>query len=323
MQRLLEELPARRLAAIETAKRRTGLPFHGMNRLVVTIRDARALQGFAASSRLVRSERDEIHLVSLSAEQIVLGIMDVDASLVHESIHCIMRDLMGDRPYRALPRWVREGIAVWGADQLDERAREVVARAFLDQRDPRAVLREVGDLENPPDYYLMVALAFEYLSYNHGQRVVRAIIADIVDGTRPDRAFEKYTGLPMKVIEQERRTFSRMYFEQVLNDSGLLEYQEAERWYALGYPGRAVDLLMAMAVYRPDALLQADAWHRIGQLCYEQERYPQAALAFNVVIANFPERIGLRRDSRVWLRKCSLRMNQEQLLAVRTVLTEY
>ena len=266
---LTRKLPAMRTRAIEKARKKTGMEINNHRKIVVTFRDAGAFSGFGASSKLVRSGAGEVHLVTLSTEQILLGVMDVEKSLVHECIHCIMRELMGDPYYRSLPRRIREGVAVWGASQIQERAREVVARTFLEHRDPREVLASIGDLDDPPDYYLMVALAFEYIAQYEGEDAVRDIIGEIVDGQDPIKAFEEATRLPMALVEQRSRIYTRMFFEHLLLENGLYEFQEAQRLYDEGNIADAIEMLMVLAVYRSDALLHANAWYWTGRWSFE------------------------------------------------------
>jgi hypothetical protein len=308
-----------RLRAILRAQERTGLVCRQPDRIVIGFRDSPVDTGFGASSRLVQSRDGQVHLITLSTEQLMLGVMDVDASLVHESIHCIMRERMGDRQYRALPKWIREGIAVWGAGQLPERARNVVATAFLERRDPETILERVGQLDGPPDYYMMVALAFEYISHNHGEQAVRSLIADVVEGVRPSDAFEKATGLPLAEVESSRREFARMYFEGLLHSSGLFEFRQAQRLYRSGDTATAIEKLVTLARDRPDSLLQANAWYWAGRWSFELERYPQAALAFSIVVDHFPEHVGVYRGSRHELDRCYRRMSEKDVHLVRTV----
>lgn len=317
---LTGKLPDMRTRALKKAQSKTGLDFNNHEKIVVTLRDTGVFSGFGASSKLVRSGGGVVHLITLSTEQILLGVMDVEKSLVHECIHCIMREMMGESDYLSLPRWIREGVAVWGADQIQERAREVVARAFLEHRHPQEVLASVGDRYDPPDYYLMVALAFKFTAQYVGEKAVRDIIVEIVEGRDPVKAFEDATKLPMALVERRSRMYSQMFFEHILLESGLYEFQEAQRLHDEGYIADAIEMLMVLAVYRPDALLHANAWYWTGRWCFEEQRFPQAALAFNVVIDNFPEHVGLIADSRQWLKTCYRKMSGEEITLVHTIL---
>ncbi len=288
---LLAGLPAMRRQALVAARERTGLDLDDPEGFAVRFRDT---SDYGASSRPVRAAGGDLFLVSLSAEQAMLGVMDIRASLVHEFIHCLMRRRMGERDYRALPAWIREGIAVWGAGQLRERSRNLVAGAFLEQRDP-------DSLREHADRYLIDALTFEWIAQVHGEAAVRELVADLVVGTDPRRAFERATGFDWKEIRKWRRRFTRSYLEDVVEGSGLREFENARLAHANGDRPAAVAWLWALVQERPDSLLLPNAWYWIGRYSEEAGQYELAAGAFATVLDRFPHHLGLQEDSRLRL----------------------
>jgi tetratricopeptide (TPR) repeat protein len=314
-----EQIPVMRITALEQAQKRIGLGVSHPEKYIVMFRDSHDFFGFGASSQIIRTDRGEIHLVSLSPEQMVLGVMDTQASMVHEFIHSIMKDRMGENGYRAIPQWIREGLAVWGADQLRERAKNIIANAFLEHRNFDWILNEVGDFDHPLDYYLTVALAFDYIQYNYSEEVVRRLVVEIVEGRNPYAAFRTVTGLSMSELESECHVFVRLYFKRVLFESGYIEFQEAQRLYQAGDIQGASEKLLAIIHEKPDSLLEPQAWYWLGQWSFESRRYANAALAYSMVIKYFPKHLGLREDSMVQLERCYFRMQDSDIGFVENV----
>lgn len=309
---LVSNLAPMRVRALRAAQDRTGLECYEPERLVVRFKDYPLCSHFGASSRPVRAEAGDVHLVTLSAEQFVVGVMDVHDSLVHEFIHCIMRDKMGDRPYLAVPKWIREGIAVWGAGQLRELSRNVIADAFLANRGVLSVQREFERLLEKRGNYLMDALLFEYIQVNHGEDAVRFLVSEIVAGVDFIAAFEHATGLMWHELMWRRDQFARMHFEGILVQSGLREFQAAQRLHRLGSSEAAIERLYSLVQLRPDSLLTPKAWYFIGKWEAERRQYDQAAEAFATVVYLFSDHLGLQDDSRYRLAECYSRMNRHE-----------
>jgi tetratricopeptide (TPR) repeat protein len=307
---LVRNLAPLRVRALREAQERIGLTCYEPERFVVRFKDYPRTSHFGASSRPVRAETGDVHLVTLSAEQFVVGVMNVHDSLVHEFIHCVMREKMGDRAYLSLERWIREGIAVWGADQLRELSRNVIADAFLANRDVLSVQREFERLLDKRGNYLMDALLFEYIQVNHGEDAVRFLISEIVAGVDFIQAFERATGLDWHQLMFHRDQFARMHFEVILVASGLQEFQAAQRLHRLGNGAAAIERLYALVQKRPDSLLTPKAWYWIGKWEAEQQQYDLAAEAFATVVYLFSDHLGLQDDSRYRLAECYSRMSR-------------
>jgi len=307
---LVQNMTPLRVRALREAQDRIGLECYEPERFVIRFKDYPHCSHFGASSQPVRAEAGDVHLVTLSAEQFVVGVMDVHDSLVHEFIHCVMREKMGDRAYLSVPKWIREGIAVWGAGQVRELSKNVIADAFLANRDVLSVQREFERLLSKRGNYLMDALLFEYIQVNHGEDAVRFLISEIVAGVDFIVAFERATGLMWHELMWRRDQFARMHFEGILVASGLREFQAAQRLHRLGNKQASIERLYSLVQLRPDSLLTPKAWYWIGKWEAGRRQYDQAAKAFATVVYFFSDHLGLQDDSRYRLAECYSRMNQ-------------
>lgn len=318
---LLERMPALRARALARARLATGLAPGDPAAYVVRFKDTCPGATFAASSQPVRAEQGVRLLVTVSARQFVLGVIEREAALAHEFIHGLMREHMGSAAYQALPVWLREGIAVWGSGQLAERSRNVIAAAFLQRRHPRAALAELTAPSPGPDVYLRHALLFEYLHRVHGPRAVPALVARLVAGDRPWPALEAVSGRGWQGLAERSDRFSREYFRRLLEDSGLAALQAARRLYDWGRRERALRLLERAVVAHAGSILEAPAWYWIGRWRCELGRPLAAAAAFATVLRRFPGHLGLRDDSRRRLAECALRLTAADSWSAWAVLT--
>lgn len=307
---LLKSLPSVRQRALDTAREATGLSPSDPDGYVVRFKDTHRDAHFGASSQPVRAADGDLVLVTVSARQFVLGVMDLHASLAHEFIHGLMREQMGTARYRALPPWVREGIAVWGSGQLAERARNVIAAAFLQERDPLAVLAELDDAGTGSDDYLHDALLFAYLEQTRGPGAVRKLVTLLVGQESPREAFEQVAGHGWYELLEKSRGYARGFFRALLASSGLGTFQAAQRLYAWGAREQALALLEEMVAGHAGSILEPNAWYWIGRWRSEAGRYAEAAEAFATVLRRFPRHLGLRDDSQYRLAACHTRMEE-------------
>ncbi len=313
--RLLADMPTLRREALAAAQRRMGITTDDPDGFAIRFKDT---LDYGAASQPVRGERRDLSLVSLSAEQAVLGVMDIRGSMIHEFIHCLMRVEMGDAAYLALPVWVREGLAVWGAGQLEERTRNLVAGTFMDVVDGEALGAPLGDLSLAwlrTDSYLLDALTFEWLAQTQGEAAVRSMVAELLAGADPEQALQRASGLHGDAVFTAQRRFARRYFEGVLLASGLEEFRLARRALDAGDRLRALAWLNRLVTERGDSVLVPMAWYRIGLLAEDIGWDQRAAEAYAQVVGHHSGQLGLQADSHLRLADCLLRLGRYELAA--------
>ncbi|MBN2496512.1 MAG: tetratricopeptide repeat protein [Deltaproteobacteria bacterium] len=308
----------RRLAGVHLVRERailrgsqtSGLDLADSDDFVLRFKDAEPGSSFGASNRPVRTQDREVHLVTLSAEQFVIGVMDLESTLTHEYVHCAMRERLGERRYRALPRWVREGAAVWAAGQLDELGRNLVARAFMERTDPERLL---SICLREPDEYMRDALTFAYLEHEHGADAVRRLIADWSNGAGVEDALRAQTGLGLAQLERRSARFSQAYYQELVGSSGLEDFLAAEQLAMRGDWQGGVALLADLAERRPGCLLAPQARYWMGRLSEQNGRYAGAAEAYAALLQHHPDQLGLQDDARIRLARCLCRMDRCEL----------
>jgi TolA-binding protein len=153
-------------------------------------------------------------VIRLYTEFIVNRRYDARRELTHEMAHAVMRERMDQDDYRAMPAWLREGLALWAAKQIESRV--LVISRGLSARGSHAKLfpgLEVGThtLERYPED----VLAIEYIAQGRGNKGIKRLVRMLVDGIPPHRAVETVTGRRWKDFKPDCRRYSLRRFRQL------------------------------------------------------------------------------------------------------------
>ena len=162
LQAALERLPQDFAHARESLKRTLGVDI-GRPRVVFELQD----KGFSRDTTRAYAETIAIDyephtLLTFYTEHIVVSDYDHRSRVVHELKHAGFRDLMGVA-YLDLPVWVREGLAVYGAEQFEDRAAAILGSEVFAGRDPRGILKGIDNTDHGVTDYLEDAAAFLWL----------------------------------------------------------------------------------------------------------------------------------------------------------------
>ncbi len=211
-QTVLAQMPEQRRRALAFVERRTGLRLVATDRERILIRfteDAGPEQTLAVTeTRSVNGRRCQVvtfYLPPLLREQ-----LPVEPTLRHELAHAVMRQRMGFR-YGYVPVWLREGIAVWTAEQIEDKAALLIPARLAAGQDPLMLLNGLDTLPHTLDDLLEDALLFQYLEQRCGAPCVQRVIQDVVHGRSPRRLIEHATGLSWREVNAQVRAFSLDY----------------------------------------------------------------------------------------------------------------
>ena len=220
---LLSRAPELRQAAIERVQERTGLKPSDPGAIVLTFRDADSDFTKKAATRVVRYRGGYLMQIRVGLDRILAGLIDLETVLTHEMTHAIMRQSM-KRSYRDLPRWCREGAAVWTAEQLDQKLRLEVAQAVFWRNDPMDLLDPLtsgGKHDQGGTGYVDEGLLFEALELDCGQDCVRKTLTEIVEGKDCQEAIEASAGKPLSELRAEALRLGRERLRGMTADGGL------------------------------------------------------------------------------------------------------
>jgi hypothetical protein len=139
-------------------------------------------------------------------ERFLSGYAKVETTGCHELVHAYMRHFMSASAYRALPRWAREGSAVYLSRQLNEKLNELILRT---EGEYKTAGQYVNGLEGEHGFrdYFEDALAFSFLdSIKSG--AVQAVLRSVLEGVPIYAAIERETGLSQEDFLNQAKIFA-------------------------------------------------------------------------------------------------------------------
>lgn len=143
----------------------------------------------------------------LYTEHVVVSEADFRSRITHELKHAAFRELMGEA-YLNLPHWVREGLAVYGASQLEDRLAAIVGGEFFAGREPRDVLDGIDDADHDTNDYLEDAAAFLWLE-GRKQGAVHAFCRRVLKGEHYGKLYAELAGVPLREALDTAALFAR------------------------------------------------------------------------------------------------------------------
>ncbi|MBI3272254.1 MAG: tetratricopeptide repeat protein [Planctomycetes bacterium] len=222
-------------------------------------------------------------MITVMAEYVVAGVVDLDREILHETVHAAFALRLGDG-FARLPPWIREGLALWTAGQGPERVRYYLAhRDALD--DPGVLINGLdgphGLRDYPEDF-----LAFDYVEARRGAEAVRRFAALLLDGRPWSAALAEATGEDWPAFQAAARVHARAALDR-LADPGLADYRRIAKLGDEPFPiERAQPLLGAARAFRAS---HAGSTHARGTLFFEGKalralgRADEARTAFETV----------------------------------------
>lgn len=227
---VLRDASAARARAVARVAARLALPaFTDDGAVLLRFRDAldlseRFLKVSAGTRFTTGSERiagAERIVITGMAEFLVAGGVSLERELVHEMTHALMRCRMG-AAFRPLPPWLREGIALWVAEQGPERVRYYLGHGDYIE-DPTLLLNGLEgahELRDYPEDWL----ALDYLESRRGVAGVQRFAALLLDGRPWPEALAEVAGEDWPAFAVGARAHARAALVR-LADPALPDYR--------------------------------------------------------------------------------------------------
>jgi tetratricopeptide (TPR) repeat protein len=243
------------------------------------------------------------------SEYLVLDEEEYRQRLAHEIKHAGFRTLMG-QAYLNLPKWVREGLAVYGAGQLGDRMSHILSGEVFSGRDPVAVLDGIDDLNHDNSDYLEDSLAFEWLE-SRKMGNVKAFCRRLVSGENPGKVFADLAGLPVKESMEEAGAHCLSRAEAALGegyrsflvlrksniDASRSGMASLKRWLAREGDGSYEGWLSSHRGH----LLEPNARYRLGKALVIVGKYDQGRRWLSQVLGEDNRRSSIGDDAAYWI----------------------
>jgi hypothetical protein len=209
---VVKELEGVRGEALPLVKERLTLVPREASKIVVSIKDVRPARPEtitrytgAAFETSGPSAEDGRITTTIHPDYLVSRRFDLRQELAHEMVHAVMHDRMAEGDYRGLPKWVREGLAVWCAGQVEERFVSVLVseKAF---REPERVFPGLDREEPGFDRYGEYGMAIMHLSARYGTNAPGKFAGLVIRGLATAGAIREVAGMELPDFVNEVRS---------------------------------------------------------------------------------------------------------------------
>lgn len=119
--------------------------------------------GVTATTRIIGIDNKPNTMIEFFTEYVVRNPEGFRRTMVHEMKHAGFAEMMGGQSYHDLPEWIREGLAVWGSEDVDSRVTLVLSNSIISGGDPMRMLDGIERAGQDNNDYLEGSLAFEWL----------------------------------------------------------------------------------------------------------------------------------------------------------------
>ncbi len=305
--RALENLPKYVAEAWDVLKRTLGVDLKGAQ-VVFEFRD----KGYSSSAARAITETIAVDYKPFTrmvfyTEYIVTSEADFRSRVIHELKHAAFRDIMGQQ-YLNLPKWVREGLAVYGAEQLNDRASAILSNRIFGGRDARAVIDGLDDADHSTEDYLEDACAFLWLE-SRGKGNVHTFCRRLLQGQAHGPLFAELAKMELPDALDAASAFAGKYIDErmgkaeaayaaIRNDENAARRARAEvAWFSEGGIAR----YEAWLKKNPDHVLTADCLYRLGKALIATGRHEAGRARMARVVAEHQLTSTICDDAMYWI----------------------
>ncbi|MEZ5991283.1 MAG: tetratricopeptide repeat protein [Planctomycetota bacterium] len=251
-------------------------------------------------------------------EHIVVSEPDFRSRVIHELKHAAFRDVMG-QGYLNLPSWVREGLAVYGAQQFDDRLPAIVGGATFSGKEPRSLLDGIDDPDHDTNDYLEDAAAFYWLeSVKKG--AVHEYCKRLIAGEDFEKLFSELSGKPIREALDAAADFAHELVNERMGDAekDFLKLRTADYKKPRGELGvkwlkdTGIPQYEAWLKANPDHPLAPNCRYRLGKALIFTGRFEDGRTSMKQVIELDQLRSSICDDAQYWIAQSYLREGENE-----------
>lgn len=325
--RALKALPAHFVEAWKVLRETLGVDLAGKAVVAIEFKD----KGFVrdterAIAETISLDYKPVTLITFYTEHVVVHEEDFKSRVIHELKHAAFRGVMG-QGYLNLPKWVREGLAVYGARQTEDRAYALMSNEAFAGQEPRRVLDGIDDPDHDVSDYIEDAMAFVWLEARK-KGAVHTFCKRLCAGEAYDKLYSELAGMEYALALKAAADSIKADFDKRLGSAEAeLKSIQAAQGAAQGRGQEAkwatdtgIAKYAAWLKANPGHLLESVARYRMARAMVAANQHEDARREFAVVAAD-ELRCTLTDDARYWIaRSFELEGKAEQAEAAYGVL---
>jgi len=305
----LAAVPGHVAAGYAGIEKRLGVDLRGKLDLLLRFEDAGEREVDRGSTSTIARRGRPAEEILFRTEYVVLSPTDFRSRIRHEMKHAGFRQIMG-QGYLGLPRWVKEGLAVYAAEQLPPREAAILGNAVFSGRDPLKLVKAIADPDFGHDDYLAATLAFEWLESRKRGNVKR-FTKQLLEGEDHREAFADLSGLPPEKAMEWAKEFADARVRKTLGAGYRVYLAVRDANFAAARKG--ADARNAWLAEKGEAaykawlakhrghLLEPNARYRLGKAYIYAGRYEEGRAWLRKVVAEDFDRSSVCDDAAYWI----------------------
>lgn len=215
--------------------------------------------------------------------------------LAHELTHAIMTQT-APLKHRKLPKWLREGFAVYASDDVDTRLETALTGAVFARKPTNSVCDgwENGfEIED----YAEAGVAVDYLARQVGREGLKVLVERILTGADWEQEITLIAMREYGQFVQEAREDCRTRLGTF--DRWISYFEWAYHAYSQGNATEAIRRVDSLLEDSPPAGIRCNAWYLKGKVFLRQGSYQHGRDALNWVLANCNSYVSFSDDSAI------------------------
>lgn len=250
-----------------------------------------------------------IQVVTIPFDVVVQNNISLEETLHHEMVHAVMRNAMGCR-YHDLPKWFREGIAVWAAGQTQEKLAVNMATLPFRLRENENLLDGLERDNHDETDYFEDAMAVHWLATHVP---IPELLREIVTEKGYYKGvIMKRTNMGWPDVEKSVKSYAEKYLQDFVVSGEVESFKSANRQYLDKNYDEALVRFDNFKKDFPKSMLMPAVIYWMGKIHYKGKRYAEAAELFEEVVKTYPRHSTYLDDSVYRLAKCYTQLERHE-----------
>lgn len=223
-------------------------------------------------------------IILFNVRHLMFDSYDIEKKLIHELTHAVMRDAMREN-YRLLPRWFREGIAVWSASQIESKKKYLVSGSVFIDKKPLLLINGLEG-KHTLDDYLEDGLFFEYIESQYGHAAVKSVVQLVIEGVSYQQALESVLKNDWEKITEAASLYAKEEVSNFTNRANFLEYHQIKNASTQLNPAKVKKNYQDFIKRNKDSVFVPNAMYQLGKVNIKLKQYSEAGKQFEAIVAN-------------------------------------
>ncbi|MCK5334384.1 MAG: hypothetical protein KAJ24_07725, partial [Candidatus Aenigmarchaeota archaeon] len=208
------KLPSMRAKAFKTIRDTLGTEFKDNKTIRFVFTDALNIKyNKYKNYHAIRLSQGKAQKIVFFMEYYFIGQYVMQKKITHELAHAVMRSKMTTQNYKRVPKWVREGFAVFIADQGEARLNYLCAN-YSEKLSllVRGLDNSTGQFDEYGEFYLV----FKYIKVKYGKQSIGKFIREVITQRgNYEKALKTVTGLGWDVFKKRAKKYAQAEIRKI------------------------------------------------------------------------------------------------------------